>query len=103
MSDYSSDISAKLDTLPVGKIYAINPARADLEAFTEAIKDRIDRRGDFVFSADYQSFKRIPTFADEVAEMQASKKIDWIAQVNAHHDTLKRELDLKYPKKQWQR
>lgn len=100
--DYNADISEKLNTLPVGKVYAINPERADLEAFREAIKARIDQKGDFEFSADYTSFKRIKPFYDEVAEIpETCEPINWIGMVNAIHDTIQRELELKYPKKQW--
>ena len=100
--DYAADLSAKLDTLPLHKVYAINPSRPDLEAFVEAIKARIDCNGDFQFSDDYTGFKRIKPFYDEVAEIpETCEPIDWHGMVKAIHDSLQKELDLKYPKKQW--
>lgn len=93
-----------LDTLPMQKWYDIDPNRSDYSDFKEMIKLRIDLKGDFTFSDDYKRFKRIPTFYDEVSEIaEVFEPIDWHGKIKAIHDGIQRELDIKYPKKQWQR
>lgn len=102
--DYADDISAKMDTLTFNKVYKINLLRPDLEAFRDAIKARIDCKGDFQFTDDYTGFKRIKPFYDEVAEIaETNEPIDWHGMVKAIHDQIDIELDIqKYvPKKRW--
>lgn len=98
MTEYQARMFVNLDTLPMQKWYDIDPNRSDYSDFQEMIKLRIDLKDDFTFSEDYKRFKRIESFYDKVAEIaEVFEPIDWMKLVNAQHDTVKRELEIKYP------
>lgn len=100
MTDYEQTIFTGIETkMEMNKWYTILQTRPDLNEFTEAIKLRIDLKGDCEFSEDYMLFKKTMTNKEIIEDFD--KPTDWMPRIIAMHNHNSAELMIKFPLKRY--